>query len=99
VEAARNLAEHAMHSSPSLDAQVDYMTSRLIARQLRTDEKAVVARSYDEFFSYFASHKADAGKLLAVGESKADATLPVDKFAALTVLANELLNLDEVLNK
>jgi hypothetical protein len=34
-----------------------------------------------------------------VGESKADPALPVDKFAALTVLANELFNLDEVLNK
>ncbi|MEO8049264.1 MAG: DUF1553 domain-containing protein [Acidobacteriota bacterium] len=99
VEAARNLAEHAMHSDPSLDAQVDYMTSRLLARQFRPKERQVVARSYDEFFSYFESHKSDASRLLATGESKADATLPVDKFAALTVLANELLNLDEVLNK
>jgi hypothetical protein len=29
VEAARNLAEHAMHSNQTLDAQVDYMSSRL----------------------------------------------------------------------
>jgi hypothetical protein len=50
-------------------------------------------------FSTTTKHKADASKLLTVGESKADATLPVDKFAALTVLANELFNLDEVLNK
>jgi hypothetical protein len=99
VEAARNLAEHAMHSNQALDDQVDYMTSRLIARKFGPKEKEVVARSYADFLNYYQSHKADASKLLTVGESKADATLPVDKFAALTVLANELFNLDEVLNK
>jgi len=99
VEAARNLAEHAMHSAQTLDAQVDYMSSRLIARRFGPKEKEVIARSYADFLSYYQSHKADASKLLTVGESKADANLPVDKFAALTVLANELFNLDEVLNK
>ena len=99
VEAARNLAEHAMRSGQTLDAQVDYMTSRLIARRFGPKEKEVVARSYADFLNYYRSHEADASKLLAVGESKADATLPVDRFAALTVLANELFNLDEVLNK
>jgi len=99
VEAARNLAEHAMHSAQTLDAQVDYMSSRLIARRFGPKEKEVIARSYTDFFNYYQEHKADASKLLTVGESKADASLPVDKFAALTVLANELFNLDEVLNK
>lgn len=99
VEAARNLAEHAMHSGQTLDAQVDFMTSRLISRHFGEKEKVVVARSFGDFLSYYQAHKDDANKLLAVGESKADSTLPVDRFAALTVLANELLNLDEVLNK
>jgi hypothetical protein len=99
VEAARNLAERAMHSNQTLDAQVDYMSSRLIARRFGPKEKEVVTRSYTDFLNYYQSHKADANKLLKVGESKADATLPVEKFAALTVLANELFNLDEVLNK
>jgi hypothetical protein len=64
-------------------AQVDYMSSRLIARQFGPKEKEVVARSYAEFLNYYQSHEADASKLLTIGESKADATLPVDKFAAL----------------
>jgi len=88
-----------MHSDQALQAQVDYMSSRLIARRFGPKEKEVIARSYADFFNYYQAHKADASKLLALGESKADASLPVDKFAALTVLANELLNLDEVLNK
>ena len=36
---------------------------------------------------------------LAIGESKADATLDPPTLAAYTMLANQLLNLDEVLNK
>ena len=36
---------------------------------------------------------------LAVGDSKADETLPAVESAAWTMLASELLNLDEVLNK
>ena len=38
-------------------------------------------------------------KLIAVGESKADPTLDPPTLAAWTMLANELMNLDEVLNK
>jgi hypothetical protein len=34
-----------------------------------------------------------------VGDSKADASLDVPTLAGWTMLANELLNLDEVLNK
>ena len=67
VEAARNLAEHAMHSDQTLDAQVDYMSSRLIARRFGPKEKEVVARSYADFLNYYQSHKADASKLLGGG--------------------------------
>ena len=41
----------------------------------------------------------DAKKLIAVGESKADPALDAATLAAWTMLANELMNLDEVLNK
>ena len=57
VEAARNLAEHAMRSDQTLDGQVDYMSSRLIARRFGPKEKEVVARSYADFLNYYQSHK------------------------------------------
>ena len=44
-------------------------------------------------------HPADAKQLIAVGESKPDPALDVSTLAAWTMLANELMNLDEVLNK
>ena len=37
--------------------------------------------------------------LLSVGESKANETLLPSQFAALTMVANQMMNLDEVLNK
>jgi hypothetical protein len=41
----------------------------------------------------------DAQKLIAEGESKADPKLEPATLAAWTMLANELMNLDEALNK
>ena len=40
-----------------------------------------------------------ARKLIAVGESRPDPTLEASTLAAWTMLANEMMNLDEVLNK
>ena len=45
------------------------------------------------------AHPDDAKKLLTVGEAKADPTLDVSTLAAWTMLANQMMNLDEVLNK
>jgi hypothetical protein len=41
----------------------------------------------------------EAEKLIAVGESKSDASLDKPTLAAYTMVANQLMNLDEVLNK
>jgi hypothetical protein len=41
----------------------------------------------------------DARKALSVGESKPDAALSAPAFAAMTMLASQMLNLDEVLHK
>jgi hypothetical protein len=49
--------------------------------------------------SWYQAHGEEARQLIAVGESKADPALAADALAAWTLLANEMLNLDEVLNK
>jgi hypothetical protein len=48
---------------------------------------------------HYAANAEDAQKLISVGESKPDATLNAAELATWTMLVNELLNLDEVLNK
>jgi hypothetical protein len=37
--------------------------------------------------------------LLAIGESKPSGNVPATQLAAMTMAANQLMNLDEVLNK
>ncbi len=103
VEAARSLADRAMVSAndkqDKVDAQLDYLSSRLLARPLESREREITLKAYKDYLNYYDTHPSDATKLLAVGESKPNAQLPVPEFAALTVVTNQLLNLDEVLNK
>jgi mono/diheme cytochrome c family protein len=99
VEAARNLAERALRMAPSLDARLDYMTARLIARPLDAKEREVARTAYRDYLSYYDAHPEDAEKLLRNGASRADSGFPRPEFAAMTMVANQLLNLDEVLTK
>jgi hypothetical protein len=56
-------------------------------------------RSYRDYMTYYESAPDDAKKLVSVGESKVNPRLSAPKLAALTMVANELMNLDEVLVK
>ncbi|MEO5802849.1 MAG: DUF1553 domain-containing protein [Verrucomicrobiota bacterium] len=100
VEAARNLAQQALKKSPDKeDARLDFMARHLLSRSLRPDENKVTGKILEELMTHYKSAPKDADALIAVGESKADAALDRPTLAAYTMLANELLNLDEVLNK
>ena len=100
VEAARRLGEVVLKGcSDSDDSRIDLASKKLLARSLRPDESKVVRESLEGLSAYYKSHPEDAAKLVAVGDSKADPALDVPTLAAWTMLANELLNLDEVLNK
>ena len=100
VEAARHLAHVALkEGGAATETRVELMAKRLLARPLRPEETRIVGASLDELLSHYRAHPEDAAKLLAVGESKADPALDAPTLAAWTMLANELMNLDEVLNK
>jgi hypothetical protein len=100
VEAARHLAQSALKNGGATpEARIDFLARRLLSRPLRAEEAKVVRASLDELTDFYKGHAEEAKKLLAVGESKADPTLDAGTLAAWTMLANELMNLDEVLNK
>lgn len=101
VEAARHLAQTVLKSSEATDdaARLNLLARRLLARPFRTEEATIVQSSLKELRDYYQSHAEDAKKLIAEGESKADASLDPATLAAWTMLTNELMNLDEVLNK
>jgi hypothetical protein len=99
VEAARNLAQHALEASRDSDARLDYMTSRVLSRTFAANERDVIKRELKDLLRHYDSNLTEAKKLLAVGESKADARLSAPEFAAWTMIASSLFNLDEALNQ
>ena len=99
VEAARRLAEQALTTSSDRRKAVEFMARRLLGRSLTSAEQGIVSSSLSDLEKHFIASSDAATQLIAVGESKADAKLPPAQLAALTMVANQLLNLDEVLNK
>jgi hypothetical protein len=101
VEAARHLAQSLLKSGNATDdvARLNLLAKRLLARPFRTDEMPIVQNSLKDLREFYQSHPEDAKKLIAEGESKADPTVDPALLAAWTMLTNEILNLDEVLNK
>jgi len=100
VEAARVLAQRVLLGPATSDeARVDQCALRLLARPLRPEEKEVVLASLADLSAYYQAHPEDAARLIAFGETKAPAELPPPQLAAWTMVVNELMNLDEVLNK
>jgi len=99
VEASRALAESALRAGGGFDRQLDYVSMRVLARPFAARERAVLRGAYVDLQAHYESHLSDAKKLVRVGESKPDAALPAAEFAAWTMLASNVLNLDEALNK
>jgi hypothetical protein len=99
VEAARVLAGAAMENGMTFAARLGYLSSRILMRSLTLDEQHIERKAYDGFASYYDAHPDDARKFLDYGERKGDPGLPAAEQAALTMLANQMFNLDEALNQ
>ena len=100
VEAARRLAELVLQPADLTERErLGQLASRLLNRPLRDPEVAVVENSLHTLLTYYREHSADAAELIAVGESKPTAQVAKSDLAGWTMLVNELMNLDEVLNK
>jgi hypothetical protein len=100
VEAARRLAETTLkQGGDRTETRIDFTARRLLARPLRPEEVQVVQSSLDALLKHYKANPAGAKDLLAVGRSPADPKLDPPTLAAWAMLTNELMNLDEVLNK
>ncbi|HVX13262.1 MAG TPA: DUF1553 domain-containing protein [Pirellulales bacterium] len=100
VESARHLAEVVLkQGGESAESRLDLLARRLLARSWRAEELPAVQASLTDLQAFYQAHAEEAKLLITVGESKADPALDVSVLAAWTMLANELMNLDEVLNK
>jgi mono/diheme cytochrome c family protein len=100
VECARALAERVLRESgPAQEDRLTYLFRLATAR--RPD-----AREMGELLAALRGHREEytrdveaAKKLIAVGETKPDAAFSPGELAAWTMVANLILNLDEMVNK
>ena len=81
------------------DRRLDYVTMRVLARDFTAPERTIAKRTYERFVGLYRADTGEARSLLNVGDSPFDAALPLTESAAWTMLASQLMNLDEVLNK
>ncbi len=100
VEAARKFAERLMTEGGTSPAQrIDYAYRLALLRRPGDEEQRVVTRYYQQELAVFTRDAAAAMKMLAVGEAKRNASLPVPELAAWAAVAGLILNLDEVVTK
>jgi hypothetical protein len=96
VEAARHLAEAALRRFPQDAAARNSLAFRaLIGRRPDDVESAILQRLFDEQHRLFAAREEEASRLIAVGESRADRTLPPAELAAMTMVVSGIMNFDE----
>ena len=99
VEASRVLAARALHAAPTLDARLDAVSLPLLGRTFSAPERTVVRRTLDDALASYTRDPGAARQLLAVGESPLDPRWPVPELAAWTLVASQVMNLDESLTK
>ena len=100
VEAARRIAELAIKAAGADESQrLDQVTGRLLSRSLSSRERTVALAAAHDFARHFASNPEAAGKLIHTGESQPDSRIAAADLAAWTMVANQIMNLDEALNK
>jgi hypothetical protein len=100
VEAARALAERVIKGGGSQPEQrIDLMSEILLSHDPPPRTVSVLEDSLAQMERHYAGDSKAAHELLGVGEKKSDASIPAPELAAWTMVASEMLNLDETVNK
>jgi hypothetical protein len=100
VEAARALAQLAMKSGGAEpQARIAFMFKRATARNPDGKETDELIAAYNDFLKKYQGDAKAAKQLIMIGDSKPDPKLDAAELAAWTMVANLILNLDEVINK
>jgi hypothetical protein len=100
VEAARKFAERILREGGNTTAsRLAFAFQSVTSRPPSDAELAVLGRVLDRQRAAFREHPEAAKKLLASGESLADATLDPAELAAWAMVASAILNTDEAVTK
>jgi len=100
IEAARVLAAKALRESRGCEEKaVGAIAQRILSRPPTQPEMEILLATLDDMRAHYTAHLDDARGLLEVGEQPAANDLGPAQLAAMTLVANQILNLDEALNK
>ena len=99
-EAARVFAERTLkEGGETPEERIAFMFEIATAREPKPSEAALLVETLQAHAEEFKADPEAAKALIVVGESKPDETLDAVEVATWTMIANLILNLDEVLNK
>lgn len=100
VEAARRFAENILKTGGDSDDQrLQWAARHLLSREFREEELQILTESLAQLTAFYKDHAKEADQLIQTGESVPDASLDLTTLAAWTMLCNQIMNIDEVLNK
>jgi hypothetical protein len=100
VEAARRLSETLLQNHPGNPSSLlQDLAERVLARPVRSPELTILTQSYQDLLAHYQAQPADAQALITVGDSKPSSSLNPAELAAWTMVCNQVMNLDEALNK
>lgn len=100
VEAARRLAERVLVSGESsVEDRITAMYTFAFGDAPISKHHEILSRSYEKFHSSFKEKPQDAENLVQTGDSHPQQGLNTVELASLTMVANQIMNLDSFLNK
>ena len=100
IEAARALAQRVIEEGGKQPQQrIQLMSDILLAHDPPASMAAVLENSLAQMKQHYAADPKAAQELVSVGEKKRDASIPAAELAAWTMVASEMLNLDETITK
>lgn len=100
VEAARRFAERMLTSGGKTpESQIRYGHKALLSSDPKPETLQILTRGYERYRKRFAQDISGATEFISVGDSEPDENLDVSQLAAMTMVANILLNLDETVTK
>jgi hypothetical protein len=100
VEAARALAQRVIHEAgPDTKKRVNRLSEILLGHNASTPMTEALETSLQQMQEHYAKDLKAARSLVGVGEKKRDPSVAESELAAWTMVASEMLNLDETINK
>jgi hypothetical protein len=100
VEAARALAQRVIkEGGPQPEQRINLMGEILLAHDPPPRTAKVLQASLAQMKKHYAADPKAARELINVGESRSDGSIPAQELAAWTMVASEMLNLDETITK